>query len=91
MYAENLSFALILFAILRAISIGIKLLAPDMQKKFSSEMCSKKRKGVNDCRMFFRKKHCALYYIEEHKAKIDTHYLPKSLFESQLNEEPMKY
>jgi hypothetical protein len=28
MYAENLSFALILFAILRAISIGIKLLAP---------------------------------------------------------------
>lgn len=27
-YAENLSFALILFAILRAISIGIRLLAP---------------------------------------------------------------
>lgn len=27
-YAENLSFALILFAILRAISIGIKLFAP---------------------------------------------------------------
>jgi hypothetical protein len=32
MYAENLSFALILFAILRAISIGTKLLAPERQQ-----------------------------------------------------------
>lgn len=30
-YAANLSFALILFAILRAISIGIKLFAPESQ------------------------------------------------------------
>jgi hypothetical protein len=37
------------------------------------------------------KKQCVLYYTEECKAKVDTHYLPKSLFEFQLNEEPMKY
>jgi hypothetical protein len=38
MYAENLSFALILFAILRAISIGTKLLAPERQQFYNPEL-----------------------------------------------------
>lgn len=46
MYAENLSFALILFAILRAISIGTKLLAPERQQFYHHELGSITEFGI---------------------------------------------
>lgn len=46
MYAQNLSFALILLAILRATSIGIKLFAPEdiYEKKLGFRRCYQSRK-----------------------------------------------